>query len=79
MINSLLHLFIRLCIKDFYLCRKKKKCNSKQTAEAVFFYAQKCAERKEKDEFWTGNLYVAHDEYTASGFRRDYLNTRLRS
>lgn len=35
--------------------RKKKKCNSKQTAEAVFFYAQKCAERKEKDEFWTGN------------------------
>jgi len=27
--------------------RKKKKCNSKQTAEAVFFYAQKCAERKE--------------------------------
>ena len=23
-------------------------------------------------ELWTGNLYVAHDEYTASGFRRDY-------
>ncbi len=22
--------------------------------------------------FWTGNLYVAHDEYTASGFRRTY-------
>lgn len=28
MINSLLHLFIRLCIKDFYLCRKRKNVTS---------------------------------------------------
>ena len=54
MINSLLHLFIRLCIKDFYLCRKKKKCNSKQTAEAVFFYAQNARKGKRKMNFGQG-------------------------
>jgi hypothetical protein len=40
--------------------RKKKKCNSKQTAEAVFFYAQKCAERKEKDEFLEASAEFFH-------------------
>ena len=34
--------------------RKKKKCNSKQTAEAVFFYAQNARKGKRKMNFGQG-------------------------
>ena len=34
--------------------RKKKKCNSKQTAEAVFFYAQNARKGKRKMTFGQG-------------------------